>query len=125
MRISDWSSDVCSSDLRPQPVHQRVCLPVEQTDTGAGRDRVLIGQGIDRFPRGNAEFAIRFRFAHILRPPSISFPSSLRALSLLPFPPPQIVFSHFCTPFTHPLLFCLLLLYILFSFFFFFFFFFF
>src|SRR3546814_10374725 len=34
MRISDWSSDVCSSDLGPQVVEQRQQAPADQ---GAGR----------------------------------------------------------------------------------------
>src|SRR3546814_4308976 len=36
MRISDWSSDVCSSDLAPV----RGCAPAEQGDERAALDRV-------------------------------------------------------------------------------------
>src|SRR3546814_2802916 len=40
MRISDWSSDVCSSDLAGRPV-------VGQPDAGAGRGRTVAEDGAD------------------------------------------------------------------------------
>src|SRR3546814_3432526 len=44
MRISDWSSDVCSSDLRYVPIRQ--CLRA-----GALRIRMLRSRGVDSPPR--------------------------------------------------------------------------
>src|SRR3546814_1769791 len=32
MRISDWSSDVCSSDLLSRPVHPRICCGKDHED---------------------------------------------------------------------------------------------
>src|SRR3546814_13556280 len=39
MRISDWSSDVCSSDLRPA-VHLRSRVTVSESNRGCGRSAV-------------------------------------------------------------------------------------
>src|SRR3546814_10960071 len=36
MRISDWSSDVCSSDLAPQPVAGLLAVPVPAGDLPVG-----------------------------------------------------------------------------------------
>src|SRR3546814_11498199 len=35
MRISDWSSDVCSSDLRPSPVLFFDCLAADRAPSGS------------------------------------------------------------------------------------------
>src|SRR3546814_4701173 len=42
MRISDWSSDVCSSDLRPPPA--LVAIPLSAPDQGRAGDRPVVGQ---------------------------------------------------------------------------------
>src|SRR3546814_17122820 len=49
MRISDWSSDVCSSDLRIEVVQQR--------DEGIVRQIALREDGF-----GDAEFSLRYQF---------------------------------------------------------------
>src|SRR3546814_12329845 len=49
MRISDWSSDVCSSDLRIEVVQQR--------DEGIVRQIALREGGF-----GDAEFSLRYQF---------------------------------------------------------------
>src|SRR3546814_10602014 len=52
MRISDWSSDVCSSDLLPQAHFQDVfCLPFRQVKAFHQRSARLIGfaYGLDDF----------------------------------------------------------------------------
>src|SRR3546814_19889823 len=41
MRISDWSSDVCSSDLQ---VAQRIALVEQQSDTG---DRITVRDAVE------------------------------------------------------------------------------
>src|SRR3546814_3842208 len=48
MRISDWSSDVCSSDLRPQAPRSSRRRP----DAGdlAGDDRMTMRTGLDHLP---------------------------------------------------------------------------
>src|SRR3546814_16070077 len=47
MRISDWSSDVCSSDLVREELEALVGEPVEEitasSDDGAGATRVVVG----------------------------------------------------------------------------------
>src|SRR3546814_6564808 len=49
MRISDWSSDVCSSDLNPDLVRTMSVKP----PTGAGRVRMIrIGDAVDYQPCG-------------------------------------------------------------------------
>src|SRR3546814_4671939 len=50
MRISDWSSDVCSSDLRAQPVVARAAGMAAQAAFGLGLDRrpAVLGEGDDR-----------------------------------------------------------------------------
>src|SRR3546814_20109747 len=45
MRISDWSSDVCSSDLAASP--QRV-LPVEWGRAGGGHEAAVVVDAVDR-----------------------------------------------------------------------------
>src|SRR3546814_3446297 len=61
MRISDWSSDVCSSDLRqqhdPQQGHARPCVAAR--DLGAG-DLGAIDLGLKRIAPCIADFAMYF-----------------------------------------------------------------
>src|SRR3546814_5389000 len=66
MRISDWSSDVCSSDLEPAFGGRRVLIlakqadfvtdagPTEMGDAQAGVDSVGKGEGVNKL-------AMRFR----------------------------------------------------------------
>src|SRR3546814_3128652 len=64
MRISDWSSDVCSSDLvfgqqlQFVVAHQRVALNQRMTD----RADVLLEPGTGQFTRGNAAARLVFAF---------------------------------------------------------------
>src|SRR3546814_16579575 len=44
MRISDWSSDVCSSDL-PGVLERRGNLPLKDVETGIGEGRRGLGPG--------------------------------------------------------------------------------
>src|SRR3546814_1896304 len=46
MRISDWSSDVCSSDLHARRVHAPLALEVLETDGGV-EDRLGLGIRLD------------------------------------------------------------------------------
>src|SRR3546814_2765101 len=48
MRISDWSSDVCSSDLIAQCEERYGQLPVERVLDAA---HALMNQGVHRYPR--------------------------------------------------------------------------
>src|SRR3546814_2012328 len=62
MRISDWSSDVCSSDLTPvlAPDEARRLLDSIDVTTHAGlRDRALIGLMVYSFARIGAALAMR------------------------------------------------------------------
>src|SRR3546814_10508754 len=62
MRISDWSSDVCSSDLTPvlAPDEARALLDRIDVTTDAGlRDRALIGLMVYSFARIGAALAMR------------------------------------------------------------------
>src|SRR3546814_6139209 len=43
MRISDWSSDVCSSDLRPLPIAQSAMRPFIEMVQSLVRERSLPG----------------------------------------------------------------------------------
>src|SRR3546814_17612796 len=52
MRISDWSSDVCSSDLRPRTVYPPLRL-LDHTHWYVGEDRARIVRRIRRSDRGN------------------------------------------------------------------------
>src|SRR3546814_6330966 len=51
MRISDWSSDVCSSDLRPRTVYPPLRL-LDHTHWYVGEDRARIVRRIRRSDRG-------------------------------------------------------------------------
>src|SRR3546814_8635854 len=52
MRISDWSSDVCSSDLERDP---RIALSVESDEVGStGLQEYLVLQGMARVEPGGA-----------------------------------------------------------------------
>src|SRR3546814_8129965 len=70
MRISDWSSDVCSSDLhvlpcsaRPAGGHRGLRAPRDdQAGAGARREGAVTGAGADRHPLG-AHPAVRPRLA--------------------------------------------------------------
>src|SRR3546814_11229314 len=58
MRISDWSSDVCSSDLAGQVLHDGdAVLPQQRGGADAGQLEKL--WGIDRAPRED-DLALRF-----------------------------------------------------------------
>src|SRR3546814_1213883 len=51
MRISDWSSDVCSSDLAPRrgpPARLRRCLPHARDNGGAGERRGVASRSRER-----------------------------------------------------------------------------
>src|SRR3546814_1990481 len=45
MRISDWSSDVCSSDLLPLHEHRAVGIDLRHGDADLAREHVLLPGG--------------------------------------------------------------------------------
>src|SRR3546814_4479249 len=57
MRISDWSSDVCSSDLKPTPGQLNLVLKelFNSIIRDGDRRRELIGEGFNRLPAGNRQ----------------------------------------------------------------------
>src|SRR3546814_11196148 len=93
MRISDWSSDVCSSDLRPLHGRDRPSerLPLQGDDAGGIGAHRLGGQSLDSADAGNARRNLFRRLLLPLRVPCIFRAGSRRlsAPSALPLPGPD------------------------------------
>src|SRR3546814_11856076 len=66
MRISDWSSDVCSSDLR-----QRAAAGVAQAERGPLAERLLHGKAGEAVVEAGRQF-------HLTAPGAVAAPSFLR-----------------------------------------------
>src|SRR3546814_7083925 len=61
MRISDWSSDVCSSDLVAPTAEQRAALSRAMLQQSAGTSRKVGTLGQSAAPRNEAEARATFR----------------------------------------------------------------
>src|SRR3546814_18903254 len=59
MRISDWSSDVCSSDLRTTGRGLAVLRDADDRGEPAGRALSATGDAGDPAPRGSCDLALR------------------------------------------------------------------
>src|SRR3546814_1271335 len=55
MRISDWSSDVCSSDLVADPLARERAFGEHRTPAAKHADQPEIGQNVEREGGGGAE----------------------------------------------------------------------
>src|SRR3546814_3803691 len=70
MRISDWSSDVCSSDLRPPPRHhRRRVLRVGAANIAGSRTGCLHGYAMTRFAASLLSLSITLALSPALAAP--------------------------------------------------------
>src|SRR3546814_3710310 len=84
MRISDWSSDVCSSDLRGAHAHQQGCQHPEDTELADGESRERCTQNAadvcrDRHRGGNCGRETQVG-DHLRQPRSEEHTSELQSL---------------------------------------------
>src|SRR3546814_9320484 len=76
MRISDWSSDVCSSDLRTeprvgQPGGDAGCLGAGGLGADLVADAAALGKRVGDFAKGGLHGFFVSRDGHLLRSPGI------------------------------------------------------
>src|SRR3546814_2159594 len=66
MRISDWSSDVCSSDLKAKPPRTTDCLPHRRPTTAPTSWRSISSGRSEPHPEGNGQLRADRRTGHRL-----------------------------------------------------------
>src|SRR3546814_12700515 len=66
MRISDWSSDVCSSDLQRQPEDERQAEKAGPRLPECGRQIIMLARMVDNVARPEQADAVRRAVEHII-----------------------------------------------------------
>src|SRR3546814_7652163 len=122
MRISDWSSDVCSSDLltsvdvgnattnvipaKATALFNVLFNDIHSSGTVESWIRERLDRAIDDSRGARSDLTLRFSVESFLCPPAPC--TSLLSYAVASFTG-LLVIAHFLPPFSFPLLFCLLL----------------